>query len=173
MSEHNFTLIISGDVDDHLDDLYEAGCDDALFGEVDGVSYAEFDRDAHSLHEAVISALRAVSSVDGLRVDRVEPEDLVTASEIAERSGRSREMIRLLIAGERGSGNFPAPVSHLRGRNRLWRWSDVAAWLGEVERERLHDAVFIAALNAALEVARRRPELQDDERELVAELVTA
>jgi hypothetical protein len=37
--------------------------------------------------------------------------------------------------GERGLGNFPARVSHLRGRNRLWRWSDVAAWADAANAE--------------------------------------
>lgn len=172
MSEHNFTLVIAGPVDEKLDELYEAGCDDALFGEVDGVQYGEFDREGPSLRQAIVSAMRAVESVRGLRVDRVEPEDLVTLSEIAARSGRSRESIRLLIAGERGPGNFPAPASHLRERNRLWRWSDVAEWLGQTESEEFHDALFVAALNAALELRHRQPQLADQERELVAELVS-
>lgn len=172
MSEHNFTLVITGPVDGKLDELYEAGCDDALFGEVDGVQYGEFDREAPNLREAIASAARAVDSVDGLRVDRVEPEDLVTLSEIAARSGRSRESIRLLIAGERGPGDFPAPASHLRERNRLWRWSDVAEWLGQTENEQFHDALFVAALNAALELRHRQSQLADQERRLVAELVS-
>lgn len=172
MAEHNFTLVISGPVEDKLDDLFEAGADDALFGEIDGVSYAEFDREAPTLREAVISAMRAVRST-GLTVDRVEPEDLVTASEIAERSGKSREMVRLLIAGARGDGTFPAPVSHLRDRNRLWRWTDVAAWLETPEGEEMRDAIFVAAINAALELARRRDQLGEEERELVSELVGA
>lgn len=171
MSEHNFTLVITGPVDEKLDALYDAGCDDALFGEIDAVQYGEFDREAPNLREAITSAVRAIESVEGLRVDRVEPEDLVTLSEIAARSGRSREFIRLLIAGERGPGHFPPPVSHLRERNRLWRWSDVAEWLGQTESEELQDALFVAALNAALELRRRQSQLADRERELVAELV--
>jgi hypothetical protein len=172
MSEHNFTLVITGPVVEKLDDLYEAGCDDALFGEIDGVQYGEFDREAPGLRQAITSAVRAVESVESLRVDRVEPEDLVTISEIAVRSGRSRESVRLLVAGERGPGDFPAPVSHLRERNRLWRWSDVAEWFGQTESEQVHDALFVAALNAALELRRRQSQLEDQERELVAELVS-
>ena len=64
------------------------------------------------------------------RVIHVEPDELVTMSEIAERLERSRESIRLLISGERGSGDFPAPVSHLRTRTRFWRWPDVLRWFG-------------------------------------------
>jgi hypothetical protein len=44
MANHNFTLIITGPVNEHLDDLFEAGCSDALIGEVNGVHFADFDR---------------------------------------------------------------------------------------------------------------------------------
>ena len=92
--------------------------------------------------------------------------DLVTAAEVAERLGRSRESVRLLIAGKRGSGRFPAPVSHLRARNRLWRWSDIAAWAG-ANADELARARLIAALNAALELRNTAPQLSEDVRSLV------
>lgn len=168
MSEYSFTLVIDGVLDDEtLDELFEAGCDDATFGAVDGAHYADFDREAPSLGEALSSAIADVESVPGLRVRRVEPDDLVTMSEIAERLDRSRESVRLLIAGERGSGDFPAPVSHLRRRNRLWRWSDVAAWAGEADGDDLAKARLIAAVNAALELRTATPGLPDRDRDLV------
>ncbi len=71
--------------------------------------------------------------------------------------------MRLLIARKREAGTFPVPISHLRVRNRLWRWSDVAAWAGG-------DAsmITIAALNAALELLSTTATLPDDARTLVA-----
>ena len=93
MAEYNFTLILDGDVENHLDELFEAGCDDATFGTVDGVHYADFDREASSLAEAIASAIDDVESVPGLRVRRVEPDDLVTASEIAGRLQRKAARI--------------------------------------------------------------------------------
>lgn len=171
MTEHNFTLVISGPVPERLDELFEAGCDDATFGEVDGVQFADFDREAISFQNAVSSAVRNIESVLGLRVLHLEPEDLVTAAEIAERLERSRESVRLLISGDRGSGDFPAPVSHLRSRSRLWRWTEVAAWDGSLDPDRASDAAFVGALNAALEWRTQREQLQDSERALVQELV--
>lgn len=156
MNEHSFTLVVDGDVDAHLDELYEAGCDDATFGAVDGVRYADFDREGATLADAITSAIRDVESVPGLLVRRVEPDDLVTASEIAGRLHRSRESVRLLIAGKRGARTFPPPVSHLRSRTRLWRWSDVAAWAGSDDAAPA-DAQLIAALNAALELRETAP----------------
>jgi hypothetical protein len=156
-STHSFTLLLRGrNPLEHLDALYEAGCDDALFGEREGVFFAEFDREAKSFPEAVESAIRQVeSAVRDLKVVRVEPDDLVNASAIAARVGRTRESVRLLIGHERGPGDFPPPVCWLNPRTRLWRWADVARWfaqdLGE-ETPQTEEASFIAALNAALEL---------------------
>lgn len=102
MVEHRYTLIIDGDVESHLDELYEAGCDDATFGTVDGVHYSDFDRAAETLADAIASAIHEVEPMPGLRVRRVEPDDLVTAAEIASRLHRTRESVRLLVARKRG-----------------------------------------------------------------------
>lgn len=158
---YEFTLIIEGlDLDDDAqgDALFER-CGDATFGEVDRVGYGDFHQDAESLGEAVLAAIAAVESVPGLRIVHVEPDTLVTAAEIAERLEHSKEYIRLLAKGERGSG-FPASVSHVRGRNRLWRWADVAAWSGRAEEAR--DAYVLAAVNALLDVRVLREAVPDE-----------
>jgi hypothetical protein len=59
-----------------------------------------------------LAAVDQVESIQGLRVMRVEPDDIVTMAEIADRSDRTRESVRLLIAGQRGPGGFPRPMSH-------------------------------------------------------------
>ena len=168
VDEFEFSLVIDGPVDDQavLDRLFEAGCADGTFGSVDGVGFAEFTRTAALFADAVSSAIRQVESVPGLVVRRVEPDDLVSLSEIAERLGRTRESVRLLSAGLRGPGGFPAPVSHLRDRFRLWRWSDVAAWAGKTTLDERRRSAFVAALNAALEM-RRMKDLPKEQQALV------
>jgi predicted DNA-binding transcriptional regulator AlpA len=174
LSEYEFSLVISGNLEDGqtLDALFEAGCDDATFGQVDGVGYADFVREAPTFGEAVRSAIEQVESVPGLRVVRVEPDDLVTMSEIAQRLGRSRGEHPPPDFGRTGSGGFPPPVSHLKARSRLWRWSEVAAWA------KRHDqgvdtgaASAIAAINAALTLRDTAAELAPAERDLVSSLV--
>ncbi|MGH3751148.1 MAG: hypothetical protein ACRDRP_00345 [Pseudonocardiaceae bacterium] len=69
----------------------------------------------------MISAIVDVEQAGiGARVLRVQADDdWLTASEIAERAGRSRQSVALLARGERGPGDFPAPVARQRSSNPL------------------------------------------------------
>ena len=60
-----------------VDALYEAGCGDALIGRTDGIQYAEFDREAAGLVEAVLSAVADIERVDGVKVVRMADAGLV------------------------------------------------------------------------------------------------
>jgi hypothetical protein len=178
MTTHTFTLIIDGpDVTQAriVDALFDAGCRDALLGRRDRVQFADFDREAPELAHALVSAIEQVESVQGMRVLRVEPEDLVSASVIAERTGRSRESIRLLAEGKRGPGGFPEPLAWVAARTRLWHWSDVANWFAERLDERvadLGDAQLVAAVNAGLETRNRLAALErPSHRSAVARIV--
>lgn len=110
---YTFTLFVQGvDILSHesMDALFEAGCDDATFGARDGAHYGEFDRVATSFSAALASAIHDITdALPGLEIVRVEPDDLVSMATIAERSGRSRESIRLLASKQRGPGGFPPP----------------------------------------------------------------
>ncbi|MBU2602851.1 MAG: hypothetical protein KKA32_11925 [Actinobacteria bacterium] len=159
MTVYGFTLVLVGGPPDllerHVDDFYDAGCGDALFGERDGAVYADFSREAAGLANAVSSAISDVEgTVDGVVVARVEPDALVTLADIAERLERSEESVRLLIVGKRGPGRFPVPVARLgRRKSRLWRWTDVLSWMDSwhvASAGRDRDALVIEAINGAL-----------------------
>jgi hypothetical protein len=172
-TSHAFTLVLGGasSLTRELQDaLFESGCDDALLGIRDGVVFLDFDRQATSFRDALLSAIADVErAAAGVSVVRVEPDDLVTAAEIARRSGRSREGIRQLVAGRRGPGGFPAPVANLTGRSPVWRWTDVARWLAEHQSADMAEsshavpdsARLVAAINAALELRRHLPNNRD------------
>lgn len=153
MAEHHFTLTVSGALSDgRLDDWYDAGCDDATLSARGDMTFANFHREAPSLLDAVVSTIAQVESVPGAEVLHVDPDELVWASEIAQRTGRSRQSIDMLIRGQRGPGGFPAPVSHAT-RNPLWRWSEVDAWFADyqhrpVDHER---SAVLGAINGALQ----------------------
>ncbi len=168
MREWEFTLVLHGDLGSEvvIDKLYELGGSDATFGVSNGVPYADFVREAPSFPDAVVTAIRQVEAVPGLIVLRVEPDELVTISEIAERLGETRESIRLKAMGKRGRGDFPAPVLPFRTRSRLWRWSEVAVWAGLWGEEEKRRAAFIEVMNAALKL-RRRTEFPTAERHLL------
>ena len=178
---HSFTLILAGAdplTRENLDRLFEAGCDDATFGAREGLFHAEFDREATSFAEAIRTAIRDVEgAVPGLKVIRVEPEEFVTAADIARRIGRSRESVRLLIRAERGPGFFPPPAWWIGGKRPIWRWSDVATWCvrylnGPPPTGATDEAVFISAMNGALDVRRHGGALSSGaDRALLADFV--
>lgn len=151
MKTYNFRLILTGFSEltsDVEDSLFEAGCDDGNLGMIDGVGFVEFDREAQSFLQALCSAIDNVEKA-GYRTVRVEPEDFVTAAEIARRSGRTRASVSWLISGERGPGTFPRPVTNIDTKSPLWRWSEVTRWLSEFEgleadvAEQAEDIAFV------------------------------
>src|SRR5262245_66171185 len=60
-----FTLVLSGvrELTGEVEDaLFEAGCDDALLGSRDAAVYLDFDRQAPSFRDAVLSAIAGVET---------------------------------------------------------------------------------------------------------------
>ncbi len=109
---------------------------------------------AFSLVDSVASALPDAVPV---RLDR----DLVSIPDIAERTNRSRESVRLLVEGKRGPGRFPSPVGTVGDAIRVWPWSSVLDWLlesGLVEEtgERGISSVAAARVDACL-AAKKQP----------------
>lgn len=177
MTTHTFTLIIDGpdlQADELVDEVFEAGCDDALVGRADGIQFADFDRNADTLQDAVLSAVAELESIGGVTVIRLADAGLLSMADIAARTGRTRESVRLLIAGERGPGGFPPPVTDPRSRYRLWRSDEVAAWLRRNLNALLNDAAedhVRAAINASLELRHHRIYLNESERSDLRTLV--
>lgn len=87
-----FTLILK-DVNENstnLEDiLYETRCDDALISTRNGTVFLDFDREATSLEEAIISAIKSLHSKK-IQVAGIAPDTLVTESEIAIREPVSK-----------------------------------------------------------------------------------
>jgi hypothetical protein len=169
---YEFTLLLAGpDLDD--EDNFEAASaatgDLALFGRRGNAQFADFSIEAASYPDAVITAIRQLDEqfdgpLRGLRVISVEPEDLVSQSGIAERTGRSRQNISQLVNGQRGTRSFPAPSAWATSSSPLWRWSEVSAWFAAEDQELVEDALiaeFTAVVNARLHAREHRRRLQD------------
>jgi transcriptional regulator with XRE-family HTH domain len=139
------------------DILYEAGCDDALINFRNGTVYLDFDRQAISLEEAVMSAIKDIeaSSISPI-VACVGPEDLVTESDVAKRLNIKRQAVSLWVKGERRNLlPFPKPIMKLSDKSPFWKWREIAEWLFKnniiKEKEEVDNASFLENINAALE----------------------
>jgi hypothetical protein len=145
--------------DEVLDDLF-ARIDDVVPSAIDGavkvtapVEASDDESAAFQLVDRVQAALpRAVA----LRLD----QDLVSVSDIAERTGRTRESVRLLVDGKRGPGGFPTPVGSVGDAIRVWPWAVVAGWFRTALSEDLDErgvSPETAALVDACLAGKRRP----------------
>lgn len=181
--KHDFELVLYVErseeqfLDGIADQLIEAGCDDATFSVRYGVPHAEFHSKAESFPRAVIAAIADVESVPGVRVERVEFDELLTATAIAERIGRTRQSVQQLISGKRGPGGFPPPAEWVVG-TKVWEWLKVAGWVREtlgIEQLRAsEDADFVAALNGVLQVRAHLDHLERaEDKEAISELAFA
>lgn len=137
----------------------------------DRVPYASFTRSAETYQRAVLDAIREIESAGvGAHVVRIQTDELLTVSEIADRTNRTPESIRLLISGERGPGDFPGAESRPGARNRLWRWSTIVAWFQSYDPDAVAgylasvpDLEFVVALNAALDLRWHLPKVANAE----------
>ena len=111
MTTYNVTLLVAGVDEEGLDDIY-AATDGAATVEIGDrwTSTVGFDIEAGTFADAVLRAIDQIEQVPGLSVVRVEPDQLVWASEIADRVGRTRQSIDQLVKRQRAPGGFPAPV---------------------------------------------------------------
>jgi predicted DNA-binding transcriptional regulator AlpA len=144
MKTYEFTIIASGldpEAEDFEDRFYEAGCDDATISWQKGAIILEFAREAPSFAKALISAFADVQKA-GAKVERIEPDYLVSLSDIAQRTGLSRAAISLYCKGERAEG-FPAPVVRVTSESPLWDWVEVSHWM--VRHKKLSDVEVLCA----------------------------
>lgn len=134
LDTYTFTLVLGGvnEQTDGLEDaLFNAGCDDALVNFRNGTVYLDFDREANSLEEAILSAIQAVEGLAlNATVVSVAPDDFVSESEMAKRLELKRQAISLWVKGARCAAHpFPQPQKKLSAQSPLWRWVDVVKWL--------------------------------------------
>jgi transcriptional regulator with XRE-family HTH domain len=154
MKEFEFSIIASGldpEADDFADRFFDAGCDDATISFQKGCIIADFTREANSVEAAIASAVADVGRA-GARIDRIEPDPLVSLSDIADRTGLTRAAITNYAKGERAK-DFPSPVARVTSKSSLYDWASVATWLfkhNHLSRERAIEAEAVKAANAAI-----------------------
>jgi predicted DNA-binding transcriptional regulator AlpA len=176
MKQFEFSIIASGldpEADGFADRFFDAGCDDATISFQKGCIIAYFTREAESIEAAIATAVGDVGRA-GARIDRIEPDPLVSLSEIADRTGLTRAAITNYAKGERAE-NFPSPVARVTSKSSLYDWASVATWLfrhHHLPRDKAIEAEAVKAANAAIQSLEPRLEetlarrLRDYERHL-------
>ena len=156
MKTFEFSIIASSighAADDFEDRFFKAGCDDATIAFARGVIILTFAREAGSLEAAIASAIESVRAA-GAQVERIEPDSLVSLSEIAYRAGLTRQAISNYAAGKgRRAEGFPRPVARITSESPLWDWPEVARWLsakGVVSDGQVAEALVIQRSNEGL-----------------------
>ena len=130
VNEYWFDLEVAGPVtDEHVGRLAEVIIE-RLGDGVDATVQADerggvvmFSRGAEDVAEAIMSAIADVRAA-GMAVTGVDGGDLVAVETIATRAKVTVHAVRHWVAGVRGPGGFPEPVSQ-----RLFSWTQVAEWL--------------------------------------------
>ncbi len=144
MKTHEFSIIASGldpTAEDFESRFFDAGCDDATVSFQMGHIIVDFAREADSFEEAIADAIKAVSKA-GAKVERVEPDPLVSLSEMASRAGLQRAALTNYHKGLRGE-HFPAPIARVTSKSPLWDWATVARWM--FQHKKLEREIAVAA----------------------------
>lgn len=130
MNTYEFSLVFAlpssqSDPEEHLDALFEAGCDDALIGTgVLGRIALDFERKGNNALSTILSAIddvkRAIPNAD---VAECSP-DLVGVTGIASLFQLSRQAVQKAIKSNLNS--FPTPVHS--GNSNVWHLSQIVDW---------------------------------------------
>ena len=141
MPNQQFTLIVEGaDLRSRavVDALFEAGCDDATIGSIDETHHIDFDREAANSGEAILSAVRDVGKVEGLRVTHVVDV------------GRQAESFSWFLT----MAPKPSGFTSLRTDPNRVRLSSDRRPRSRPETQAADDAPLVPAVNASLELLR-------------------
>ena len=173
--EYEFTLKFmlapqDANVDELVERLGEAGCNDALVGiGQTGRLALDFTRAASSAKQAIVSALEEVKgAIPDAKLVEITP-DIVGLSDVAELVGVSRQNMRKLMLAHKES----FPVALHEGNAALWHLAPVLKWLQEHADYRIAPSLLEVAhmamqINLAKEASLIERRIQSDVVELVA-----
>lgn len=170
--QYEFTLIVDEDATDarYADALFEAGEGDYVAEGGPRGNLVHVFQEAATLPRSLVVAIRMIEGT-GLHVLGVRSDNLVTLQDIADRTGRVAESVRLLAKGRRGPGGFPAP--ELPGKPAFYSWPEVLRWFAE-NYGADDGSEFDRELAAADHLVRARRLLAGDEnRAEMAQLIEA
>jgi hypothetical protein len=159
VAEFNVAVVVEGvDLTDQTLEAVFASLPDAVPATIDSTVIISSPIEAHDAGAAARSLVAALRVVLPRAVPVRLDQDLVSISDIARRTERTRESVRLLVEGKRGPGSFPAAIGVVGDSIRIWPWAVVADWFrdgaGEDLCERGVRPEVAAAIDAELARAR-------------------
>jgi hypothetical protein len=174
MKTYEFTLKFSlpvseNDMDELVERLGEAGCDDALIGiGQPGRIALEFARQAESAFDAISSAVaNTKGAVPDAKLIEATP-DLVGLTDVAEIVGCSRQNIRKIMMSS--NGTFPPPAHE--GKSALWHLSSVLVWLKDSKSYQVADDLLeVASINMQFNIAKEMVAIDPVQRTEILSLV--
>jgi len=174
MKTYEFTLKYNlpaseSDMDELVERLGEAGCDDALIGiGLPGRIALEFAREADTAFDAISSAVADVKgTAPKAKLIEATP-DLVGLTDVADLVGCSRQNIRKIMLAS--GGRFPPPVHD--GKSALWHLSSVLVWLKESKSYQVEDDLLeVASINRQFNVAKEMIAIDQAQRIEILSLV--
>jgi hypothetical protein len=141
--------------DTDFDALFEAGLDDTTVESGPNTQpMLHVSRQANTLTEAITTVDQDAAKA-GFRIIAISEEDLLTIQNIATKTGRSYESVRLLASGQRGPGGFPLPVNQ-HSKPALYHWAQVAKWLHTHYGYAITETEQAATINAANHLLKAR-----------------
>jgi hypothetical protein len=173
--EYDFTLKYQlaaddCDLDQIVERLAEAGCDDATIGVGQpGRIALVFAREGATALQALLSALEDVKrAVPTARLVEAAP-DFVGLTDVADVAGVSRQNMRKLMLSH--AADFPIPVHE--GNPSVWHLSDVLTWLNarggyDIKADVLEVARSAKQVNLAKEARELEPQVNRQLEYLIA-----
>lgn len=173
--EYDFTLKYQlaahdCDLDQIVERLAEAGCDDATIGVGQpGRIALVFAREGATALQALLSALEDVKqAVPSARLVEAAP-DFVGLTDVADVAGVSRQNMRKLMLSH--AAEFPIPVHE--GNPSVWHLSDVLTWLNtrggyDIKPDVLEIARSAKQVNLAKEARELEPRINQQLEYLLA-----
>ncbi len=154
MAEYDFTLKFrlpssAQDIDQLIESLAEAGCDDATIGiGIPGRIALDFTREAGSAKEAIFSAVRdVIQAIPGASLIEASP-DMVGISGVAEAVKCSRQYVRKVS----NIGDFPSPI--FVDSLAIYHLATVLAWWRHHKNTRIPEDLFeVATTNMHINTA--------------------
>ena len=148
MSEFEFTLTFTvpprtaPDVDDLVERLGAAGCDDAVVGVgAWGRLALAFTREAPAASTALTSALADVRAAEPAAELVEAAPDLVGLTDVAVLLGVTRQNVRKLML----ACDSPVPAPLHEGRPSIWRLAKILVWLRDEKDYRIPELLLETA----------------------------